>query len=297
MVEVPKSLSANSIPGDMRRFGAGIDRSELTPDQLAWKGRVSQAFDRASDRYDQYAHVQRQVANGLSHWLVECLQGGSTKNDFEVGSALEIGCGTGFFTSLLVETFPLTHWTVTDVSPAMVESVEKRLTGNSKLKFQVADGEYLELPKTFDLICSNLSFQWFHDLPAALPRLMQHLNPGGWLVFATLDSNNFSKVYARYPFLKPSPCSTDSLQVSLRVLEDASSIQRVHRETIMRSFPDLREFLVSLKRIGAGTPAKEFNRRKSELLAALRQSRDAQVDEEVDYRLLFVAAQKPPTEP
>lgn len=277
----------------MRRFGAGIDRSELTPDQLAWKGRVSQAFDRASDRYDQYAHVQRQVANGLSHWLVDCLQGGSTSNDFEAGSALEIGCGTGFFTSLLVDTFPQTDWLVTDVSPAMVESVEKRLAGNSKLKFQVADGEYLELTNTFDLICSNLAFQWFHDLPAALPRLMQHLNPGGWLVFTTLDSNNFSKIYARYPFLKPTPCPTNALQVGLRVLKDVSSIQRIHRETTMRSFSDLREFLVSLKRIGAGTPARESNRKNSELLAALRQSRDSQIDEEVDYRLLFVAAQKP----
>ncbi len=281
----------------MRCSGAGTDRSELTPDQRAWKSRVSQAFDRASDQYDQHALVQRQVADALNRWLVHCLQGESAECNFDIESGLEIGCGTGFLTSLLVESFPRTQWMITDVSSAMVRSAESRFAANPNLKFQVVDGECFELSTTFDLICSNLSFQWFHNLPAALSRLMQQLNPGGWLVFATLDSDNFSQIYARYPFLKPATCPTEALQAGLRVLKDASSIQHVQRETIMQSFPDLREFLASLKRIGAGTPAREFNKRKSELLAALRRSRDSQTHEEVDYRLLFVAAQKPLTDP
>jgi len=247
---------------------------------------VIQAFDDAAFRYDQYADVQEESAHCFIQWLLKLV-------DPEIiQSALEIGCGTGFLSAPLVDNFPQASWLITDASPTMVQRCTERISTRPHVNFQVVDGEQImgELP--FDLICSNLAFQWFDDLPGSLMRLVKQLRPGGWLAFATLDHSNFASVYERYPPLRPKIDRKQDQDAALRVLADTTSIQHVHEKRIERSFDDLAEFLVSLKMIGAGTPLREGQQKKSELLAALKQSRQKPGIEKIDYRLLFVAVQK-----
>lgn len=269
----------------MCSLGARTDRSNVTSAQVAWKHRVIQAFDDAAFRYDQHADVQKESAQRFFQWLLKLV----TPNT--IHSALEIGCGTGFLSAPLLDSFPQANWLITDASSTMVQKCTERLPVQSNVKFEVADGEKINTEVPFDLICSNLAFQWFDDLPGSLIRLLKHLRPGGWLAFATLDHSNFSRIYARYPGLRPRTDLKQRQETALRVLADASSIQHVHHETIERSFDDLAAFLASLKMIGAGTPLREASQKKSELLAALKQSRQQHGVEKVDYRLLFVAIQ------
>ena len=53
------------------------------------------------------------------------------------------------------------------------------------------DGENPDLEGPFDLICSNMAFQWFRDLEGSLYKLVELLSPQGLLAFTSLASDTF----------------------------------------------------------------------------------------------------------
>ena len=61
-----------------------------------WKAGVADAFGAAADSYDARAGIQRQVARHLCHDIQGARQGMATRR------ILEIGCGTGALSALLL---------------------------------------------------------------------------------------------------------------------------------------------------------------------------------------------------
>jgi len=201
--------------------------------------RVAAAFDRAVD-YDRHALVQRRVAEDLA----------ATITDMPLPRApriLEIGCGTGFLGASLIDRLVQGDWWMTDVAPNMVERARARFVGRSDVRFAVMDGADPQLAGPFDLICSSLAMQWFADLPAAIARLRALLSPAGALVFASLAEGSFAEWRAAHRGLRcgtpiyPAASELEALGLSVSV----DTFQERHR--------DARDFLGSLKAIGAGT--------------------------------------------
>lgn len=101
-------------------------------------------------------------------------------------SALELGCGTGFFLLNLKLAGALDEGHVTDLSPGMVE-VAKR--NGSHLGFElegrVADAETLPYPdESFDLVIGHAVLHHIPDLDQAMREVLRVLKPGGRFVFA-----------------------------------------------------------------------------------------------------------------
>ena len=100
---------------------------------------------------------------------------------------LEIGCGTGLLTRELARRLGPADWTLTDISPAMLEIARLGPAPQGSVRYAALDGEHPDaLPGGYDLICSSLAVQWFGDLNAGLGRLAALLAPGGHLAIATL---------------------------------------------------------------------------------------------------------------
>lgn len=98
---------------------------------------------------------------------------------------VDLGCGPGNSTELLVERFPEAEVVGLDTSAAMLEAARKRLPGT---RFELADASTFTLPEPADLIFANAVLQWVPDHATLFPRLMSLLAPGGVLAVQMPDN-------------------------------------------------------------------------------------------------------------
>ncbi len=154
------------------------------------KQTIRKKFSRAAESYDSYAKVQAEVARKLAAKLPQ------TQNITGKYRILELGCGTGNFTSLLADRYPDAEITGLDFSPEMIARAKhKLLDGN--IEFVIAEGEeYLEnhADESFNLIASNGSLQWFSDHDTALKNIARTLLPGGVFLCSIFGPDSLKKL-------------------------------------------------------------------------------------------------------
>lgn len=113
-------------------------------------------------------------------------------------TALELGCGTGFFILNLMQAGVIEKGFVTDISPKMVE-VAKRNAANLGLEVdgRPADAERIPYPdNSFDLVVGHAVLHHIPDVEAAFREVLRVLRPGGRFVFAG-DPTRIGDWYAR----------------------------------------------------------------------------------------------------
>jgi len=142
------------------------------------KKQIENAFDKGATNYDWAALIQRETAEKLINFTP----------DTAPTKILEIGCGTGFLTKLLVQKYPDSQITATDISGKMIEKCKSKLPF---IHFEKTDGETYEPTTKYDLIISNMTVQWFDNPVTGIDRLKEFLNPNGSLLFSTLGDKSF----------------------------------------------------------------------------------------------------------
>ena len=88
--------------------------------------------------------------------------------------AIDLGCGPGNSTQLLLERFPDARVTGLDSSEDMIEAARQRLPD---VNFQVGDITRWSSAEPVDLILANASLQWVPDHASLLPALLARLAP------------------------------------------------------------------------------------------------------------------------
>lgn len=148
---------------------------------MSQRDRIAQSFNRASATYDEASELQKITAQSLASRVLEY--------PWDNPNVLEVGCGTGGLTNLLLPRLP-GNWIISDIAPAMLNAT-RSLFPNQKAKFHIMDGENPDLPAaSLDLIVSNLAAQWFGDLHTSLERLSHCLAPRGRMIITTLGQES-----------------------------------------------------------------------------------------------------------
>ncbi|MGO4667416.1 trans-aconitate 2-methyltransferase [Bosea sp. 2RAB26] len=102
-----------------------------------------------------------------------------------VASAVDIGCGPGNSTELLLARFPDAAISGMDSSSDMIAAARKRLPA---IQFEVADIASWQPAAPYDVILSNAVLQWLPDHEVLMPSLMAKLAPGGTLAVQMPDN-------------------------------------------------------------------------------------------------------------
>jgi trans-aconitate 2-methyltransferase len=102
-----------------------------------------------------------------------------------VQAAVDLGCGPGNSTELVVRRFPGAVVTGIDNSKSMLQAAAQRLPGH---RFELADIGHWAPATPPQLIFANAALQWLPDQEAQLPRLFALLAPGGALAVQVPDN-------------------------------------------------------------------------------------------------------------
>ncbi|WP_162463303.1 malonyl-ACP O-methyltransferase BioC [Paenibacillus psychroresistens] len=224
---------------------------------------VRQHFDRHAAEYDLYAVVQRKMANQL----MKLIQQSAPQKQFQ--RILEIGCGTGLLTEMLQQQWGSALITAVDISPEMIKQTKLKLGEQvSKIRFIAADAEELVstdlLHGDYDLIISNATFQWFQQPAETIKSLLAKMqSPNGLFAFSTFGSRTFYELHdsfrAAESLLNLKPTShgqafhTEEFWSSLfSNISLSSSTFNWQQEEQTVFHPNVRDFLTSIKRVGAG---------------------------------------------
>jgi ubiquinone/menaquinone biosynthesis C-methylase UbiE len=168
---------------------------------------------------------------------------------------LDIGCGTGVFTDLIVSTCSPATVVAIDPSEPQIEIARKK-TIAQRADFRVADAQ--ELPfsdKAFDVVVSALVINFISDRPHALAEMCRVCRPHGVIAGyvwdfpaqrgpASLIRDGLQQVGAKPP---PVPGTEHSRLDALTSLFARAKLSEIGSRTIdvMMSFADFNEFWVS----------------------------------------------------
>ncbi|RYX97730.1 MAG: trans-aconitate 2-methyltransferase [Comamonadaceae bacterium] len=103
---------------------------------------------------------------------------------------VDLGCGPGNSTELLVKRFPGAQVLGTDNSPSMLDSARKRLPGVAFELGDIASWQPASADAAPDLIYANASLQWVPDHDTLIPRLFSMLATGGVLAVQLPDNRD-----------------------------------------------------------------------------------------------------------
>ncbi len=206
------------------------------------KQAIAKSFSDAAQSYDSLAVFQHSVGKKLMSFLPAD----------NVNRVLDLGAGTGYFSSALRQRYSTADIVEVDISSAMLASCQSRAVDS----FQVqADIELLPFcPQSFDIIFSSLSIQWCHDLDKVFKNVADSLVDGGMVVLTTLADGSLFE-------LKKAWASVDDA-VHVNVFESEKHIRQCCEqsglnlqhwlvEDDVQRFSTMRHLIRSVKDIGA----------------------------------------------
>lgn len=148
------------------------------------KQRVADSFSRAAKSYDSVARLQRQVGAKLFDLVSPQLQ---------PSQVVDLGCGTGYFTTRLADKYASAEIVGVDVAQGML--MFARSEHPLAAAWLCGDAEDLPLAdNSVDLIFSNLALQWCEQLPQLATEIARVLKPGGQLAFSSLGDTTLCEL-------------------------------------------------------------------------------------------------------
>ena len=243
---------------------------------------VVESFERAAETYVDSCGVQSRIAAHLARRIT-----GSQQCPKQI---LELGCGTGELTCLLIGQFPDARVVATDASPGMINVAQQRITdSNVEFRTLVVDEKLVNEPEFkrdgFDLLASSMALHWVADLENVLRPILEIANQ---VAFSIPAGGTFSKWIAAHEELGLAHGVREFFTEEM-IYGWGESLFSGHQFSVefvdfQESFVDPLDFVRQLKRVGAACP-REGHAPVNNLRAVLKQFPDGI---EVNYRMAFV---------
>ncbi|HMA99433.1 MAG TPA: methyltransferase domain-containing protein [Spirochaetota bacterium] len=148
------------------------------------KTKVKNNFNRAAATYDSYTSLQQEIGRNLL---------GNLPADLKPRRILDIGCGTGWLTAKLADTYPDAEITAMDLADAMIRQARQQHK-RANITYITGDVELNWPYSRYDLILSNATMQWINDLKKLYDNIIQSITPGGLFAFSVFLNNTFSRL-------------------------------------------------------------------------------------------------------
>ncbi|MBI5561322.1 MAG: methyltransferase domain-containing protein [Deltaproteobacteria bacterium] len=211
------------------------------------KESIRAAFAEAAATYDGSSSLQQEVCAELARFVR-----GACAPPAAPGLILDAGCGTGRLGRALEDEYNACRVVSCDFAQPML--IEARL---KDCEAALVGGDMDSLPfaeETFDIVASNLAFQWTAGGGASFKEAARVLKPGGLLAFTTLGTDTLRELResCAEAGISASPVPFIGMD-ALPILLDRAGLETVamDRRPITREYPDMRGLIKTLRLIGA----------------------------------------------
>ncbi|PGZ96472.1 malonyl-[acyl-carrier protein] O-methyltransferase BioC [Bacillus pseudomycoides] len=221
---------------------------------------LQKRFNQAAVSYDQYANVQKKMADQLLAYVKEHYDAAAQIH------ILELGCGTGYVTEKLATLFPNATITAVDFAESMIAKAKMHCNMES-VTFRCEDIEHMKLDEQYDVMISNATFQWLNDLSVTLANLYHHLHEDGVLLFSTFGDKTFYELHTSFQCAKTMCAIDDATTVGQTFLTGLQLQELCKRITgdihvdeacYIETFTTVRDFLQSIRKVGATNSNEGF---------------------------------------
>lgn len=145
---------------------------------------IKDNFSRYAHLYDRYSAIQ----NSCAEKLIDQIKPQGLKK------IVEVGCGTGNYTRLLRDRFSAAKIKAVDISSKMIK-VAKTKFKKEQIEFIIADAEKFNFREKFNMVSSNVSFQWFENLEESLAKYKKMLVKNGIILFSIFGPRTFWELH------------------------------------------------------------------------------------------------------
>ncbi len=265
------------------------------PGAVRSKQAVAQSFGQAV-HYDDAATLQREAGHALARRLTQQNPAGQRWK-----TALDLGCGTGYFIDSLRE--HANHTIGLDLAEGMLHRANTERADSSMLSWLCGDAEHLPLADAcIDTVFSSLAVQWCENLSALTAELSRVLQPGGMAALATLGPNTLWELRAAWRAVD-SAVHVNRFAPIDHLVDHARAagleIAQYDREHWLRRTPNVRKLARELRAIGAHNinPGRRAGltgkRRWQQVDSAYRSLADDDALLPVTWELGFLILKKP----
>jgi len=206
---------------------------------------IASRFSASAATYDGAARVQFETAGKLVDFL------GAIPAPCNI---LDVGCGTGILTRMLVERFPEARVQALDIADNLLEIARIRFSDNKRVKCVRADAMSFKSTRKFQLIASSSSFHWMTPLEQLFANMRLLLAKDGLMAFAVMTRDTLEELHNSRARAVPSKASASRLPVAAELLKILSAsgfdVLRQCEETTRVSYPTVTDFLYSIHSVG-----------------------------------------------
>lgn len=218
--------------------------------------KIRKAFSDAALQYDTLTSLHKEIGRELIKKI---------EKHEPCSAVLDIGMGTGWFTNRLTDIFLDAQVVGLDFACGMIADAQKK---DGEFKIIQADAKQLPFKDSvFDIITSNLAYQWIDHLTDAFRLCRLGLNKTGILCFTMFGHDTFHELFTALKI-----CTDEKKQqnnFNVRRLAGQDSVTKalkeaefhdvqVSTERIKVRFSDMMHLIKWVKDIGANALPKDF---------------------------------------
>jgi len=212
--------------------------------------KIQRGFSESAKGYDLFSGLHREIADRLFAQVIE----GPAPS-----ALLDVGCGTGYLTVRLKEHWPQSKIVGLDPAPGMLEVAAPK---HDDIPWVLADGNKLPFSDgSFDVLTSNLAYQWAGDLSHAFTEARRVLAPNGILACTLFGYNTCHELFQSLDEAKTQAIQFSRLpdrpQVREALAAGGFKNLKVDSERIKIEFNGMHELISWLKSIGANNLSRE----------------------------------------
>ena len=222
-------------------------------------------FSKAAPTYDDYSELQKKIGIKSLNILKKLM-----KKNLHFQTILDIGCGTGWLTEKLFETYHPKAMGGIDISPEMIRYAKEKYK-HSKVIYQVGSaGDGFSPFKQVDLIVANMSLQWVHSLEKVFKNYFSLLTPGGLMATSFMLKGTFGEWREMYHkvtqqklpewLLSPKEIIKQAEKGQLKTLNRHWQLLYSEVAVEKKTFASLRDFARHQRNIGATNPFSHWQK-------------------------------------